>query len=221
MHPAADIEKLELATPARLADVQISPAATGHIVLSTVTDAFSAVGQPALAINRSGMVLETNAAAEEVFDAEFCVCNRQLKICDPDARHDFHVLIARLATTPDAAALLAEPIVVRRTRKAPLVIRSWPIPGPARNPFLGARALLTLTVVEPKPVSDAAMLSKIFGLTRTEAKLAAIIGQGASPEHAAERLNVSTGTVRTHLKVVFVKTNTHRQGELVALLSRL
>lgn len=221
MHPAANSGKLELLTPLRLAGVQISPTSIGRIVLSTVTDALSAVGQPALAIDRSGVVLETNAAAAEVFDNEFCVCNRQLKISDPDARRDFDELISRLLTAPDAAALSAEPIVVQRTRKAPLVIRMLPIPGAARDRFLAAQALLTLTVVEPKPASDAGVLSKIFGLTRTEAKLAALIGQGASPERAAERLNVSTGTVRTHLKVVFVKTNTHRQGELVALLSRL
>lgn len=48
-----------------------------------------------------------------------------------------------------------------------------------------------------------------------------MIAEGTSLESAAEKLNISRETARTELKFVFAKTDTHRQSELVALLSRL
>lgn len=44
---------------------------------------------------------------------------------------------------------------------------------------------------------------------------------GHSLEEAAAELGVALNTARKHLKVVFGKTETHRQDELVALLNKL
>jgi DNA-binding CsgD family transcriptional regulator len=65
------------------------------------------------------------------------------------------------------------------------------------------------------------LLSKAFGLTPAEARLASIIAEGLNPERAAEELGISKGTARNQLKAIFAKTATHRQAELAALLSRL
>jgi DNA-binding CsgD family transcriptional regulator len=62
-------------------------------------------------------------------------------------------------------------------------------------------------------------LTRAFGLTPAEARLASIIAKGRSPEQAAGTLGISPGTARNHLKEIFGKTDTHRQSELVALLS--
>jgi DNA-binding CsgD family transcriptional regulator len=58
-------------------------------------------------------------------------------------------------------------------------------------------------------------------LTKREARLASIIAEGLNPEGAAEELAISKATARNQLRAIFAKTGTHRQGELVALLSRL
>jgi DNA-binding CsgD family transcriptional regulator len=55
----------------------------------------------------------------------------------------------------------------------------------------------------------------------TEARLAVFIAGGDSTEQAADKLGVSRSTVRSQLKAISAKTDTHRQGELVALLTRL
>jgi len=62
------------------------------------------------------------------------------------------------------------------------------------------------------------LLRRFFGLTHSEAALARQISSGRSLEEAAEHLRVSVGTTRTRLRQVFLKTNTHRQAELVRLL---
>jgi DNA-binding CsgD family transcriptional regulator len=61
----------------------------------------------------------------------------------------------------------------------------------------------------------------VFGLTPAEARLASIMAEGANPEEAAEELHISRDTARNQLRAIFAKTTTHRQSELVALLSRL
>ena len=44
---------------------------------------------------------------------------------------------------------------------------------------------------------------------------------GQSLEETAAANDVSLGTVRSQIKTVFAKTHTHRQAELVGLLTRL
>ena len=66
--------------------------------------------------------------------------------------------------------------------------------------------------IEPKPRPNASLLSKIFGLTFAEAKLAAALADGTSLDTAAEELDIARQTARSQLKIVFAKTDTHRQG---------
>ena len=109
----------------------------------------------------------------------------------------------------------------RRATRQPLVIRVLPVGGPARTPFLGARALLVISDLHGRSQPQASVLAETFGLTPADSKLASLIATGISIEHAAEQLGLARATVRNQLKAVFAKTATHRQSELVALLSRL
>ena len=58
---------------------------------------------------------------------------------------------------------------------------------------------------EPKPPPNASLLSKIFGLTFAEAKLAAALAGGTSLDTAAEELDISRETARSQLKIVFAR----------------
>jgi DNA-binding CsgD family transcriptional regulator len=107
------------------------------------------------------------------------------------------------------------------SRQKPVILRTLPVHGAARSLFLGARAVVTLTVVMPRVRPKVALLAAVFGLTPAEARLASIIAEGRNPEHAAEELGISRVTARNQLGAIFAKTATHRQSELVALLSRL
>lgn len=63
------------------------------------------------------------------------------------------------------------------------------------------------------------VLEKIFGLSPAEAKVAAKLVEGASISDIAAQTFRTRDTIKSQLKAVFRKTNTNRQGELVALLS--
>ena len=113
------------------------------------------------------------------------------------------------------------PIVVRRKDKEPVVIRVLPIPGAARIPFGGARALLTFSPIELRNAPDTSLISDVFGLTRAEAEVAAMVVQGKSLAVIADERGIARVTVRNQMRTILAKTGTHRQSELVALLAKL
>jgi DNA-binding CsgD family transcriptional regulator len=57
-----------------------------------------------------------------------------------------------------------------------------------------------------------------LGLTRQEARLAALLADGRSVAEAANEIGITLGNARIHLKHIFSKTDTHRQAELVRLM---
>ena len=65
------------------------------------------------------------------------------------------------------------------------------------------------------------VLKSIYGLTRSEIRLAEAILHGLSPAEAASKFGVSVNTTRTQLRSLFAKTDTQRQPELVRLLMGL
>lgn len=65
------------------------------------------------------------------------------------------------------------------------------------------------------------MLRKLFGLTNGESDVALRVARGQGLAPISEDLSVSVATVKTHLQHVFDKTDTHRQAELVRLLTAL
>jgi DNA-binding CsgD family transcriptional regulator len=82
---------------------------------------------------------------------------------------------------------------------------------------------LVLMLVDPEdcPEPSDAILQQVFGTTKAEARIANRLLCGESLQEIAETTGVSIGTVRSQMKALFVKTETHRQAELVALLTRL
>jgi DNA-binding CsgD family transcriptional regulator len=205
----------------RLTEAASLSTAAGRIALSSAVDTLNIVRQAAVAVDRFGVSLDVNPAAEAMFDDQMGIKDRRLHACDTEASSALERFYDRLRITSDLAPLPCEPIVIRRRDKGSVVLRILPVPAAARVPFLGARALITLTAIAPRPGPHATLLAGAFGLTPAEARLASIIAAGRNPAHAAEELGIATATARNHLKAIFTKTATRRQGELVALLSRM
>jgi DNA-binding CsgD family transcriptional regulator len=140
---------------------------------------------------------------------------------DQRARAALDELTDRLRTAPDTIALAATPIVIQRRDRRPVIARVLPVDGAARNPFVGARALLVLSDLERSVVPDATVMARIFRLSPAEARIAMRIAGGVSLREAADELSIAHETARHQLKAVFAKTGTNRQSQLVALLARL
>jgi DNA-binding CsgD family transcriptional regulator len=84
-----------------------------------------------------------------------------------------------------------------------------------------AAALVRLVDLEAKLSVPKSRLVIIYGLTEAEATLAVELLRGAQPEDVAQRRGLKVSTIRTQLRSIFAKTGTHRQSELMRLLSCL
>src|SRR5262249_45711349 len=182
------------------------------------TSGVNVVRVPAIMVDEGGVVADANAAAEAIFNEDVKIKDRRIFVRDAVARELLKAAIASLRTTPRLNPLITEPIIVQRQDKLPVILRIWPCYGRADNGPGGARIVVTLNALGPRPGPPPPILAKTFGLTPSEAKLACIIARGAPPNIAAQELKISRETAQNQLKSIFAKTDTHRQSELVALL---
>ena len=94
-----------------------------------------------------------------------------------------------------------------------------PVPA-LGQPEASVRVLLYLfDSNSPRQVSYD-VLTGLYGLTQTEAKLVQLMTNGMSLDEAAEELEISVNTARTHLKHIFHKTGINRQTELLHRIER-
>jgi DNA-binding CsgD family transcriptional regulator len=88
-------------------------------------------------------------------------------------------------------------------------------------PGSGAPVAAVLINEPERPgVVDREAIIELFGLTPREADVAALLAEGLASPAIAGRLQLGRGTVASHLKRAFVKTDTHAQVELAALIGR-
>ena len=76
--------------------------------------------------------------------------------------------------------------------------------------FIGTRNELLNT--------DPALLMELFGLSRTEARVAASLATGASIDFTATLLCRSRNTIRSHARAIYEKTGVGGQAQLMALI---
>jgi DNA-binding CsgD family transcriptional regulator len=125
------------------------------------------------------------------------------------ARRDHDRLLALVGGRSDRAVM-----AIGDDRGPVFHVRARPsVPGPIAL----ARDLVLLVITRPDcPVRyDPGDIALLFGLTATEAMLAASLAAGASVSEFAAARGVAEGTARLHLKRVLAKTGTGRQSELV------
>jgi len=135
----------------------------------------------------------------------------------PSEMRLLHRLLQEAILSPECGEPRESPFTVeRKYAHSCLVVRVAPGPGLECWPAPEQRtALLKVYDHDPGLTVDEHALTSIYGLTRGEAALAAKLVQGKSIETASDELFISAHTARTHLKRIFMKTDTHRQSELI------
>jgi DNA-binding CsgD family transcriptional regulator len=140
---------------------------------------------------------------------------------DPAAQQALHPLVAdTVETGRGRSAKCASRLSIRRRQSAaPLEAMVYPLPTGAA----GQTSAAAVFVFDPERIEspDTQVLGSIYGLTGTEAKLAASLARGESLEDYCQANRVTANTARAHLKRVLAKTGIHRQAQLVSLLARL
>jgi DNA-binding CsgD family transcriptional regulator len=78
-----------------------------------------------------------------------------------------------------------------------------------------ALAIVYIRDPEQPDESRAELLQRLYGLMPSQARPADLLATGCSLKQAAKQLNITPASARHYLKLIFQKTGTHRQTELV------
>lgn len=173
-------------------------------------------GGPAFELDALGRVLRTHGTDPQ--DVGVTTRNRRLLVAERIAQPALDRAIAKAAGEPHQPAIVA----VASPSGARIFLQVIPVVGRARDVFLATAAMVV--VISPSCIGADRlphMIAQAFGLTEREAQIAALLAAGKSLSEMVKRLGIGIGTVRNHVKCVFAKTGTRRQGELIALLRAL
>ncbi len=112
--------------------------------------------------------------------------------------------------------------LMRPSFRRPLHLRLLPIWRLGAENFGAPAPAVAVFVDEPSApaIVDRTAVADVFRLTRREAEIASLLGEGRTLREIALELGLGIGTVRNHLKRAFEKTGTHNQAALVAAVSR-
>jgi DNA-binding CsgD family transcriptional regulator/PAS domain-containing protein len=121
------------------------------------------------------------------------------------------------SSNPDDVALIEMQDGVRH------VCHVLPLANPLMNSGSGVGGPPIMAVIRQRPETELATttLKTLFALTARERDvLFGLVEVGGLPATAAA-LGISLGTARSHLKSLFLKTGTHRQADLIALVAEV
>ena len=101
----------------------------------------------------------------------------------------------------------------------------WALNSESPIGIFGVRPVALLTIALPnrrtnEPL-DPIYLGALFDLTLAEVRVATALVQGHDLKDVAKAQRTSIETVRSQLKSIYLKTDTHRRGQLVELLFRV
>src|SRR5262245_58354054 len=176
-----------------------------------------ALGCGRLILDTKGRVLQTNEKAQRYLGTQLDISRRGGARVGPLDQVEVGLREA-LKTSLNIMPILGEHIIVPRENGRPLLLRSVALPGEKETEQFTALIVLDL---EDCPYPDEKLLRELFLLTPAECRLASRLCCGEALDSIAKDLNVGRGTLRGHLKALFWKTGTRRQGELIALLAHL
>ncbi|MFZ2004974.1 MAG: helix-turn-helix transcriptional regulator [Stellaceae bacterium] len=171
-----------------------------------------ACGEPVFELDSAGQVLRVHGPVTE--EIGVAARKRRLVATDRAVQARLDRAIAKAVGEPHQPFIAA--IAPEEER---VFLRVIPVTGRARDVFVATAALVLISHARREaeaPLRE--LVQEAFGLTEREAQIATLLARGLDLGTIARRLRIGLGTVRNHLKGVFGKTGTRRQGELIALL---
>jgi DNA-binding CsgD family transcriptional regulator len=183
-----------------------------------MADALGRVDLPAAVLAVSGRVIAANPLFEQLKSQFVLGAGAQLAITYSPAND---LLTAAVKTSArDAKGVQSYSIPVPATGdQAACVAHLIPVRRQARDIFSNAANVFVVTSLTSPKAPPAHILYGLFDLSPAEARVAQRLVEGQNLEDIATANSLSRETVRKHVKAVLAKTGTHRQAELVGLLT--
>ena len=167
------------------------------------------------------IIHQASAMAERLLrdNSELGVVAGRLALAQPALQDTLLAMVrAALGIASGNAARAAAALCIPRLNRLPLALEVMPLRASSLS--LEQQPAVLIFIRDPEAPIAAERVRELFGLTRTEAAVAAALGRGSAPDAIAAGMGIGLATVRSHLKSILAKTGTHRQAELVTLLAR-
>lgn len=198
--------------------VDITKTSDHAVLIETV----SKMTRPALIVDQNARVRTANARAARILEANDGISvdkNGALAARNAETTRDLHAILETVHSghrdgTPDAGAIC---LLRRPSGNRHLQLLASPI---GDNEGVEGEFLALVFLCDPERsvrVSEA-VLRKLYELTPAEAAVASRLAKGESVEQICDHLTITANTCRTHLKRIYSKTSTSRQGELISLI---
>ena len=179
---------------------------------SSLQSALAQIGEMVLILSRDRVVLYSNNAADALL-AE----RRPLQVRRGRLEASTATVSQQLGRAIDAACAdrFRSVLLLRRPSGLPLLIAINCLEDGAEAVLLVGRD----SAIHIRPTAEA--LRSCFGLTPSEAEVAAAIAAGESSRQIAERRGVTANTIRTQLKTISAKLGCTRQSQISAIVHAL
>jgi|JI10StandDraft_1071094.scaffolds.fasta_scaffold339354_1 DNA-binding CsgD family transcriptional regulator/PAS domain-containing protein len=179
---------------------------------------------PVATLTERGDISEANPAFEALLKSQSLFRtdgNKRLVCISSDAQRRFHQAFSdalELSKGNTRHGWRSMPVLtVERADGPPFLVTVAPLMQLQGHPWFERTGVL-VKVSDPLRPPSGSVLQEGFGLTPAEARLACALLAGGTLKDAATRIGISPNTAKTQLQVVFQKTRTGRQQELVSLL---
>lgn len=194
--------------------------ALGHARAEAALQAFDLSDTAVVLVDRHGEVCRMNRAADDLMGGEFYLSGKRFTCWHEPATKDLDRALHQLLRTLGQAASMP-PVTLPRKAARPLLAYAMRAGAITADALAACQAIIVLVDLGRRKRPQEAALRAVFALTAAESRLAARLVAGADIATVADELGITYETARTQLKSVLGKTNTHRQAELVSLISSM
>ncbi len=171
---------------------------------------------PAAVVRRDRVVLRVNPALDALLSAGTFKLDRRkrLDLGSDTSNRDFIAALKAPIVTSDSRFVVHD-----AQRRGQYICSLYPLP--IEDEMLRRDQVVLLQLEAPlQPMQlDVKIVSEVFGLTAAEGAVAEMLFKGLHPNAIAENRGTSISTVRTMIKSLLGKTESHRQAELVSKLA--
>jgi DNA-binding CsgD family transcriptional regulator len=179
--------------------------------------AYEQRGLAVVLLDCNSQILRMNAAAERLLGSDYKIVSKRLCSVYGRATAALNLVLQTFIGSNEPASVIPS-ILLPRSNSGPMVAHALP---PCQRASTPCKAVLVLIDLSTRDIALEFPLRTAFGLSKAEARLAQHLASGESLEDSADQIGISKHTARVQLKAIFAKMSVHRQGELVALLTRL
>jgi DNA-binding CsgD family transcriptional regulator len=185
-------------------------------------DALDRLNSAVIVVDVNCRVLHTNSLADRMLSrrGHIRVCRGRLAVADANGGSELMRLVGEAARTANGVPdVPGRALAIARPQHLPLTVLVTPLRATWDRTGTCPPAAMVFVRDPEQGAPTQSTLRELFGLTPTEAAITAALVEGYGLDQIAARFHVGLGTVRSHLKTILSKTGTHRQAQLVALVS--